>query len=131
VPLHTLVISSISVPYCARINDTTSAALPLLILKQFIFVPSTLMILQTRNTALRGSIRPSVALSIDCVDAQPPALMQHEVEYAFSHKFCDFLLKYDGIYRQKLSTDYRAHVAMNIYLYLMNIYSCWRYMNLK
>ncbi|KAJ7858599.1 hypothetical protein B0H13DRAFT_1901785 [Mycena leptocephala] len=40
-------------------------------------------------------------------------------------------LNYDGIYRQKLSTDYRAHVAMNIYLYLMNIYSCWRYMNLS
>jgi hypothetical protein len=30
---------------------------------------------------------------------------------------------YDGIYRQKLSTDYHAHVAMDIYLYLMNIYS--------
>ena len=30
---------------------------------------------------------------------------------------------YDGIYRQKLSTDYCAHVAMNIYLYLMNIYT--------
>jgi hypothetical protein len=38
---------------------------------------------------------------------------------------------YDGIYRQKLSTDYRAHVAMNIYLYLMNIYSYLRYMNLS
>jgi hypothetical protein len=30
---------------------------------------------------------------------------------------------YDGIYHQKLSTDYRAHVAMDIYLYLMNIYN--------
>ena len=38
---------------------------------------------------------------------------------------------YDGIYRQKLSTDYCAHVAMNIYLYLMNIYSYLRYMNLS
>jgi hypothetical protein len=38
---------------------------------------------------------------------------------------------YDGIYRQKLSTDYRAHVVMNIYLYLMNIYSYLWCMNLS
>jgi hypothetical protein len=38
---------------------------------------------------------------------------------------------YDGIYRQKLSTGYRAHVMMDIYLYLMNIYSHLQDMNLS
>jgi hypothetical protein len=53
------------------------------------------------------------------------------VQTSEQRKRLETVLGYDGIYRQKLSTDYRAHVAMNIYLYLMNIYSYLRCMNLS
>jgi hypothetical protein len=37
--------------------------------------------------------------------------MQHEVEYAFSHKFCDFLLKRSGI---PLMSCGKTHIISNL-----------------